>query len=238
MADLAAEGAISQVLVDLRTLIAGISWFQTWVGHAGDSSEAEKHILIGEIGDDITAYSRTSDVVTIETSQPHGLEVGDEITVQQLHADVNGTYTVASVPSDITLTFSKSGDDISERHPELAGFLLPIHRPCVYLYEDDENTLSDIQIGVNTYIQNGDVGLFLEADVSALYQDDERNARIEMLNAFAKFRDELRGVDSDDFHSMQTTVSPAFAEHANQSDGTKKFERWAAEMQLSWGLQA
>jgi hypothetical protein len=56
---------------------------------------------------------RTSNTVTITTTAPHYLSTGETVTVLGVDAELNGTFTVASTPSDVTFTYSKNGDDIS-----------------------------------------------------------------------------------------------------------------------------
>ena len=61
----------------------------------------------------ISNVARTSDVVTITTSTAHGLSVGDSVTVAATtNTSINGTFTIASVPTTTTFTYDKSGTNI------------------------------------------------------------------------------------------------------------------------------
>jgi hypothetical protein len=65
----------------------------------------------------ITNKAKTSSVVTLTTSAVHGLAVGDSIWVEGVAAVsssvFNGQYTVASVPSTTTFTYSVTGADVA-----------------------------------------------------------------------------------------------------------------------------
>jgi len=47
-------------------------------------------------------------VATLRTTEPHNLTVGDEFTVAGVDSLFNGTYTVASVPTSTSLTYSRT----------------------------------------------------------------------------------------------------------------------------------
>jgi hypothetical protein len=65
----------------------------------------------------ITNKVKTSSVATLTTSAVHGLAVGDSIWVEGVAAVsssvFNGQYTVASVPSTTTFTYSVTGADVA-----------------------------------------------------------------------------------------------------------------------------
>jgi len=65
----------------------------------------------------VTNKALTSNVVTLTTSQVHGLVTGQQVVVVITTGDVDkatldGTYTVASVPSETTFTYSKTASNI------------------------------------------------------------------------------------------------------------------------------
>ena len=49
-------------------------------------------------------------VATITTETPHGLDTGDQVVIEEEFPRFNGTWTVTGTPSDITFTFSITGD--------------------------------------------------------------------------------------------------------------------------------
>ena len=65
----------------------------------------------------ITNKAKTSSVATLTTSAVHGLAVGDSIWVEGVAAVsssvFNGQYTVVSVPSTTTFTYSVTGADVA-----------------------------------------------------------------------------------------------------------------------------
>ena len=60
----------------------------------------------------VTNKALTSNVATLTTSAAHGLAVGMEIVVTGVDATFNGTYTIATVPTTTTLTYSKTASDV------------------------------------------------------------------------------------------------------------------------------
>ena len=55
----------------------------------------------------------TSNVATLTTSLAHDFNVGNTITVAGVDATFNGTYTVASVPTDTTFTYAKTASNVT-----------------------------------------------------------------------------------------------------------------------------
>lgn len=61
----------------------------------------------------ITTVDRTSNVVTITTSVAHGYTAGQSVTVAATtNTSVNGTFTIASVPTTTTFTYAQTAADI------------------------------------------------------------------------------------------------------------------------------
>jgi hypothetical protein len=61
----------------------------------------------------ISNVALTSNVVTITTSAAHGYLVNDSVTVTATtQTTVNGTFTIASVPTTTTFTYAKTASDI------------------------------------------------------------------------------------------------------------------------------
>jgi hypothetical protein len=60
----------------------------------------------------ITTVGSATNVVTIATSVAHGYVVNDNITVAAVtNTSVNGTFTIASVPTSTTFTYAQAGTD-------------------------------------------------------------------------------------------------------------------------------
>ena len=61
----------------------------------------------------VSNVALTSNVATITTSAAHGYAVGDSVVIAGLTTTaLNGTYTIASVPSTVTFTFAKTTSNI------------------------------------------------------------------------------------------------------------------------------
>ena len=60
----------------------------------------------------ITTVGRATNVVTIETSVAHNYVVNDIVTIAAVtNTSVNGTFTIASVPTSTTFTYAQTGTD-------------------------------------------------------------------------------------------------------------------------------
>jgi hypothetical protein len=54
----------------------------------------------------VTSFSRKNFIATITTSSSHGFDVGDIVNIFNVNGSIDGTHTVASVPSSTTFTYS------------------------------------------------------------------------------------------------------------------------------------
>lgn len=60
----------------------------------------------------VIVTARASNVATITTSVPHGFEIGEKIKIDNVDSTYNGTYTITSLPSITTFSFSRPGGDL------------------------------------------------------------------------------------------------------------------------------
>lgn len=68
----------------------------------------------GDISKTISNVARASNVVTVTTSTSHTFAVGDTVEVAAVtNTGINGTFTVATVPSNTTFTYSQTGGTIA-----------------------------------------------------------------------------------------------------------------------------
>jgi uncharacterized repeat protein (TIGR02543 family) len=96
---------------------------------SGWYSAATSGTLIGGAGGNyspnlspsITKRSLTSNIVTLTSSVPHGLVAGMSVIVINVNATFNGTYTIASVPSETTFTYAKTATNVTEVAVSPAG---------------------------------------------------------------------------------------------------------------------
>ncbi len=61
----------------------------------------------------ITTKALTSNVATITTNADHTYLVGDVVTITDLDATFNGTYSIASVPTTTTFTYAKTATNVT-----------------------------------------------------------------------------------------------------------------------------
>jgi hypothetical protein len=69
--------------------------------------------LRGVLTPTVSNKALTSNVATLTTSSAHGLLAGDQIVVTGVDSTFNGTFTVLSVPSNVTLTYAKTADNVA-----------------------------------------------------------------------------------------------------------------------------
>jgi hypothetical protein len=61
----------------------------------------------------VAVKSKTSNVVTLTTSDAHGFLVGEKVRVQGVDfSQIDGDFTITAVPSSTTFSYTKSGSDI------------------------------------------------------------------------------------------------------------------------------
>jgi len=60
----------------------------------------------------ISITARASNVATITTSLPHGFAVGEQVTIKDVDAVYNGTFTITGLPSITTFTFASTGGNL------------------------------------------------------------------------------------------------------------------------------
>lgn len=102
--------------------IPSFTWtFDNWGEDLLAVSSSDGRLLHWTAGEDeahpvgfseIVSAARVSNVVTVTTDFHHGLKTGDVVTIAGNSVSAfNATWTIASVPTDVTFTFSNSGTD-------------------------------------------------------------------------------------------------------------------------------
>lgn len=61
----------------------------------------------------ITNKALTTNVATLTTSAAHNFVTGEQVVVSGVDATFDGTYTIASVPTTTTFTYSKTAADVA-----------------------------------------------------------------------------------------------------------------------------
>ncbi|MBI1352620.1 MAG: hypothetical protein GC156_16080 [Actinomycetales bacterium] len=104
----------------------------------------------------VNYVSRTSNVVTLTTDQPHGFSVGDSVAVNVSGNTYDGTFTITAVPSPTTFRYTKSGSNssgstsgtatVSKTIQEAANPYVPASSPADVRYAADTRTSADAKI--------------------------------------------------------------------------------------------
>ena len=110
-------------------------------------------------GTQVTNKAKTSNVVTLTTQTAHGLSVGDIIWVQGVDTvsgsvfnSTNNTFTVASVPSTTTLTYTLAGADVAST--VVSSSLAHVVSPGA-VYIESASTLASTGYLTTGYIRYG-----------------------------------------------------------------------------------
>ena len=113
----------------------GRNGFYTWHG-----------VLTGAVSN----KARTDNLATLTTSAAHGFAAGETVTVSGV-SGFNGTYDIASVPSDTTFTFASTGSDVTSTAVSPAGSaeVAPDSRVVTILPNPDEPGTYNVPGNVN-----------------------------------------------------------------------------------------
>lgn len=82
------------------------------VSYIGESARAEAD-NVGAITKTISNKALTSNVATITTSTAHGFGAFQDVVITGVDATFNGTYTIDSVPTPTTFTYSKTASNVT-----------------------------------------------------------------------------------------------------------------------------
>lgn len=95
--------------------LRSIKWAQNGNTYEGVLNHDEYDVdkVFPTITVSINNKALTSNVATLTTTVAHGLAVGMEITITDVDATFNGTYTITGVPTTTTFTYAKTASNVS-----------------------------------------------------------------------------------------------------------------------------
>jgi len=91
----------------------------------------------------IVSKKVASNVVTITTAQPHGLSVGNSVTISNLDAVLNGTYSPITAVTTYTLSFAKTTANIEETYVKTIFTSVRFDYHVVPSYDTNTRTFSN-----------------------------------------------------------------------------------------------
>lgn len=238
-------GPVAVAVDGLRTLIANVDFFQTWVGAPGDPTTALGSVFSGEVGVQIKSLQITSGVLTITTRRPHNITAGSTVSTsgsslgQQSGLLLIGNAENVGVPTPLTITTDVARPDQGPLYPDFA-FVIAGTRPFAVVCESTDS-LRSATIGTGgASVMSGSLDVLLEADVSDGYMNDPFNAPIEARNASGQFVQRLlqtQGTGDLMLLNGVELVSCDFIAVGEQNDNTVRYERWRALVRCTWGLE-
>lgn len=243
--DVVPAGPISIAVDGLRTLLANVPFFQAWTVTA-NATAALTRIWVGEVSYPIFSATIASNVLTIQTREPHLINAGDIITIEgagigaESVVDLSGQYAAIDVDAT-TFTAATTLADIETVYPD-DGLVVPGRRPLAVIGLG-EVPLETESIGTGgATVSRGSLEILFEADVSPAYVGDPRNAPVEMWNAYGQLLYGLQTTqETGDFMFLskcEPWIGPEFTCRPEQDDNTNRFERWRAVIRVQWGLNA
>lgn len=238
------NGPLVTAVDSLRTLISNIPYFQTWTGTASPAA-ALNRIFVGEVGYPIFSAAITGGVLTVHTREPNFINVGDIITIEgaalghESSLVITGPQTVTGVGGTL-ITIATALPNLTIVYPDQA-FVVPCIRPLAVICEDHDGVHAQ-SIGVGgVSIYAGTLEILLEADVTAAYSNDARNALTEARSAYGQFMqglgDNQGTVDLMPLNKIEPVSGPEFTNSVSQDDNRGRFERWRALVRVTWGLE-
>jgi len=240
--DVTLSGPVAVAVDALRTLIANVSYFQTWTGTA-DAAHALARVFTGEVGYPIASIAIAGGVLTVKTRDPHLMNVGDVVTIEGASVgdqaiDIAGPQTIAAV-SPNSFTAATALPALAAVNPDHA-FAMPCLRPYAVVCEEADPLHSEVVGTGGASIYSGAIEIILVADVSSQYVSDPRNALYEARNAYGQFIQGLATTqgtaDLMCLNRIEPVSGPEFISKSEQNNNASRFERWRALVRVTWGM--
>ena len=240
-----ATGPLAVAVDALRSLIANVPFFQTWTGTA-NPTDAGLHVFAGDIGYPISSVQISGGILTVITREPSTIQAGQVVTLEgagigaQSEVNITGPQTVLSV-AGTSITFS-SGLGNLPLTPVDNAFVLPCGRPVAVICWDTDAVRANSVGNSGANAISGALTIYLEADVTSSYANDQQNAVYEAANNFGEFfqglNDTAGTADFFVINECETVKEPEFVDMADQNSNAGRFERWAALVKVTWGFES
>jgi DNA-binding beta-propeller fold protein YncE len=124
---------------------------------------------------------RSNNVVTITTTAAHNLAIGQVVTISGVtDASFNGTFTIASVPSSTTFTFSQAGSNASSGNGTVTTTAVQIKAEAVADNTKSDTALLSVRSGVVVTIAppSATIGVTQVFPFTATVQNDPNNSGV------------------------------------------------------------
>lgn len=242
MPNLSPAGPLALALDGMVNLIANVPFFQTWTNTA-NATDALNYVFVSDIGSPISAIEIAANTATVLTREVHGFVSGQSISIEgasvgaQGDLQIAGIKTVVSVPTPTSFTFAETADDDSVSN--FADAMAVPARPFAAVMTESKS-LDTEQIGTGGVSNmSGSIDMLIEADVSSDYVNDSLNALTEARNACGQLIAGISSLADENYLTVsrvELAQDPMFISRPEQSDSTKRFERWTALIRVTWGL--
>lgn len=136
---------------------------------AGRSSEP-RTVTITIPSATVSNKALTANVATLTTSAAHGFAAGQQVVVAGVDAVFNGTYTIASVPSATTFTYTKTNADVVSAAATGTALSTNVSAPAGTFTEEDSGrsvTAAGVPAGATVTTTGSDTAAVLSAAATA-----------------------------------------------------------------------
>lgn len=156
------------------------------------------------VGGGVTNKALTSNVATLTTASPHGLLVGETVTVDDVDAVFDGTYVIATVPTSTTLTYAKTAANVAS-----TAATGTVGKPIEVRWPDVQSATVDWRITLEEDYEFGNARAVSRepTDVPAVTGSVELRPR--SVDAFFNRLRQLTGVTSGEVIGPQSSVAGA-----------------------------
>ncbi|HEX4520548.1 MAG TPA: pilus assembly protein TadG-related protein [Gaiellaceae bacterium] len=102
------SGLVNGSIIGVNGVGFGFDGVYTLTGVTGSPTNTVTYANTGTVFPalSVSSYSLAGGVATITTASAHGLAVGNTVTIANVNSNVNGTWTVTTVPTSTTFTFN------------------------------------------------------------------------------------------------------------------------------------
>jgi len=237
-------GPISIAVAAAATLLANVSYFQTWCG-AGSAGAAAANIFQGEVGFPVAQVSIAGDVLTVTTRETHNLTVGQTITLDGASIgpqalNIAGQYTTTGV-TGAAFTAAISAPDLAATSPQ-GALVIPSSKPIACITEEPGGgSLNSEIIGTGgACVFSGAIEILFENTIPSQYQNDPVNALTQARSELGQLAAGIAATaGTGDFmvlNKVDIAAGADFVASSEQADSTIRFERWRALVRCTWGL--
>jgi hypothetical protein len=99
-------------------------------------------VPVSKKGYSVNKYSRTTNVITLNTVEIHSFNINDSIVITGTE-DINGVYSITATPDNFTIKFNKTGSNIAEKYSPYNSMVMSNISPIKYMVFSDVDKINN-----------------------------------------------------------------------------------------------